>query len=397
MKSSDHDAATSFLERLLSLSERSPGRIRPASAAPDYGVLGTAQTVANFHERMAAAERVGAVELRRGRRERRHLIDRVTVKDPVLLARHLGRAPSSEIARQAREVLLSVASTGEPWVNSVLDEMVSRWARSEPAFRLPLNDMDAAKEFITLLSAISKDQARGLDGRTFSLKATGDTKSFDRHAGRLASVLAARFPEAAISAADVWDRIGLERFNHPVHIKGCVVAEDASGILVHGRTPPFASFHPELRPLIKLCGTPSAVLTIENYASFNRYVREINDGSLVVYTGGFASAGVVELLKCLLTLAGPSVPFFHWGDIDPGGLRIFRFLEENLPRRPVPHLMDKGTAQSNGRPASRDPTLTSVAKSDSALASLAAWLAGGDNVMHLEQEALEPVSPLSVT
>ena len=279
MKPSLHDAATLFLERLLILSERSPDRTRPASAAPDYGVLGTAQAVTIFHDRMAAAERAGAVALRRGKRERGHLIDRVTVKDQVLLAQHLGRAPSSEIAQKAKEALLPIAATAEAWVKTVLDDMTARWARSEAAFRVPSSDMDGAKEFITLLAAISNDQARGLDGRTFSLKATGDTKAFDRHAARLASVLAARLGEPEISAGDVWDRIGLERFSHPVHIRGCIVAEDDKGILVHGRTTPFASFHPELRPFIKLCRTPTAVLAIENYASFNRYVREINDGS----------------------------------------------------------------------------------------------------------------------
>jgi hypothetical protein len=139
---------------------------------------------------------------------------------------------------------------------------------------------------------------------------------------------------------------------------------------------------------------PDAVLTIENYASFNRYAREIDDGSLVVYTGGFASSGVIELLKSVLTMGSPSVPFFHWGDIDPGGLRIFRFLEESLPRRPVPHLMTQDLAQTSGRPALRDASLTSLAKSDSALAGLAGWLASGEYIKHLEQEALEPISPL---
>jgi hypothetical protein len=291
--------------------------------------------------------------------------------------------------------LFLIASTGGAWVKSVLDEIATRWARSDSAFRLTSSDMHAAKEFITLLSAISKGQARGLDGRTFSLKATGDTKAFDRHASRLVNALATHFGEPEILASDVWDRIGFERYSHPVHMRGCVLAEDANGILVHGRTAPFASFHPELRPFVKLCGTPSALLTIESYASFNRYVREINDGSLVVYTGGFASSGVIDLLKTLLMTVSASVPFFHWGDVDPGGLRIFRFLEETLPRAPVPHLMDPSTARASGRPASRDPTLTSLAKSNSALASLAAWLANGENIRHLEQEAIDPISPLT--
>ena len=56
----------------------------------------------------------------------------------------------------------------------------------------------------------------------------------------------------------------------------------------------------------------------------------------MVYTGGFASTGVVDLLKSILALVSPSVPFFHWGDIDPGGLRIFRFLEETLRALPFP-------------------------------------------------------------
>nr|WP_283809570.1 hypothetical protein [Bradyrhizobium manausense] len=32
-------------------------------------------------------------------------------------------------------------------------------------------------------------------------------------------------------------------------------------------------------------------MTVENYASFNRQVREIEDGSLVMYTGGFPTSG----------------------------------------------------------------------------------------------------------
>ncbi len=389
------DPAVLFLQRLLGLTEKNPDRARPVSAAPNYDDLHTADLMARFREHMLAAERVGAVKLRKGKRERQHLIDRVTVKDGLVLARHLGRVPASVVADQAKAALLPAASSGEAWVRSLLDDMTARWSRGETAFRLPSTATDLASEFIALLAAISKDQARGLDGRTFSLKATGDTKAFDRHAARIAAVLAAQFGEPSMSSELVWNRIGLERFSHPVHVKGCVLAEDARGILAHGRAPPFASFHPDILPLVKLCGQPTALLTIENYASFNRYVREIDDGALIVYTGGFASIGVVGLLKSLLTMAAPAVPFFHWGDIDPGGLRIFRFLEETLPRPPRPHQMDRALAEVYGRPAAREATLGSIAKTNSAMAGLAEWLSHGDGIMHLEQEALDPISPLS--
>jgi hypothetical protein len=247
------DPAVIFLERLLALTEKNPDRIRSASAAPDYDRLHTAELIGRFRERMLAAERVGAVELRNGKRERRHLIERVKVKDALALARHIGRAPASVIAGQAKLALAPVASTGEAWVGLLLDEMTARWSRGESAFRLPPSALNLAREFIALLAAISRDKAQGLDGRTFSLKTTGDTKAFDRHASRVAAVLAVHFGEPGMAADLVWNRIGLERFSHPVHVKGCVVAEDKEGILVHGRTIPFASFHSELLALLRVC------------------------------------------------------------------------------------------------------------------------------------------------
>jgi hypothetical protein len=137
---------------------------------------------------------------------------------------------------------------------------------------------------------------------------------------------------------------------------------------------------------------PAAVLTIENFASFNRQVREVDDGALVVYTGGFPSAGVIDMLTGLLNAVDPDVPFFHWGDIDPGGVRIFRLLEESLPRSPLPHLMDRLLAEAHGKPAAPDRTLAAIAATSSAISDLADWLAHGDTIWHLEQEALDPAA-----
>lgn len=389
------DAGVEFLERLLERSERNPDRSRPASAAPDYDRLSTAQQVTRFHDLMATAERFGAVEVQRGKRDRSHLIERVRVRDAELLARHLGRPTAPATAQRVRGELLPVATTGEPWVAILLDEMTARWARGEAAHRLTAGQTDAAKEFFTLLASISRQEARGLDARTFSQKATNDTKAFDRHASRLAAVLGVRIGQPGAAADVVWAHIGLERFSHPVHLKGPVAVEGTSGRMVDGRAKPFASIHPEMLSQLLVLERPTAVLTIENYASFNRQVREIEDGSLVVYIGGFPAAGVIELLAKVLTSVPTDVPFLHWGDVDAGGVRIFRYLEENLPRGPRPHLMTKEQAEKSGQPADADSSLASIARSDSAIRELADWLAFGSDVRHLEQEALDP-EPLSL-
>jgi hypothetical protein len=388
------EAGVEFLERLLERSERNPDRSRPASAAPQYDNLSTAQQVGRFHDLMVAAERFGAVEVQRGRRDRSHLIERVRILDPDLLARHLGRPTASVTAQRAREELLPVAATGEPWVASLLEEMTGRWMKGEAAYRLTAVQAGAAKEFFTLLASISRREARGLDARTFSFRATNDTKAFDRHASRLAAVVGVQIGQPGAAPDVVWTHIGLERFSHPVHLKGPVVVEGPTGRLIDGNAKPFASVHPELVPQLSVLKNPEAILTIENYASFNRQVREIDDGSLVVYTGGFPSAGVVEVLSKVLRAVPGDIPFLHWGDVDAGGLRIFRYLEENLPRRPQTHLMSRELAEASGQDAEPDASLGSIAKSDSGVSQLAHWLAFGTGVRHLEQEALEPRSPL---
>lgn len=389
------DAGIELLERLLERSERNPDRSRPASAAPQYDRLSTAQQVSRFHDLMAAAERFGAVEVQWGKRDRSHLIERVRVRDPELLARHLGHPTALATAQRVKAELLPVAATGEPWVATLLDEMTARWARGEAAYRLTAGQTDAAKEFFTLLASISRQEARGLDARTFSQKATNDTKAFDRHASRLAAVLGVRIGQPGAAADVVWAHIGLERFSHPVHARGPLAVNGENGRLVDGRAKPFASIHPEMFSQLSVLETPTAILTIENYASFNRQVREIEDGSLVVYTGGFPAAGVVELLSKVLRAVPAHVPFLHWGDVDAGGVRIFRYLEENLPRGPRPHLMTKELAEKSGQPADADPSLASIARSDSAVRDVAEWLAFGSDVRHLEQEALDPRSALA--
>lgn len=388
------ELGVAFLERLLLLSERSPDRRRAASAAPDYNTLRTASMIARFESVLNAAERAGAVTIRQGKRERKHLIERVTVKDHVILARHLGRTPARLAASETKEALKVVVESAPDWVRDVLDEIERRWARSEPALRLAPNAVEPAQEFFTLLTAIANYQARGLDARTFSLRATGDSKAFERHATRLSAVVAHHFGAPDLTADAVWSHVGLARFAHPVHLRGPVMVKDTAGLAIAGLTKPFASLHPETFPRLQMTSPPRALLTIENYASFNRYVRELDDGALVVYTGGFPSAGVVDLLTRVLKALESDVPFFHWGDIDPGGLRIFRFLEETLPRPPKPHQMDYAIAQAKGRLVSPDPSLAPLAASSSRIAQLAAHLCGGNDIRHLEQEALDPVSPL---
>ncbi|WP_245316714.1 DUF3322 domain-containing protein [Bradyrhizobium manausense] len=106
--------------------------------------------------------------------------------------------------------------------------MTASWSRGETAYRLTVAQADATTEFFTLLASISREEARGLYARTFSLKATDDPKAFDRHASRLAAVIAVRIGQPGAAADVVWTNMGLERFSHPVHIRGPIALDGGS-------------------------------------------------------------------------------------------------------------------------------------------------------------------------
>lgn len=122
--------------------------------------------MSRFHDQITAAERFGSVEVKWGKRDQGHLIERVVVRDAELLARHLGRPTAPATAQRVRDELLPVAATGEPWVITLLNDMTARWARSEAAYRLTAGQVDAAKEFFSLLASISREEARGLSSST---------------------------------------------------------------------------------------------------------------------------------------------------------------------------------------------------------------------------------------
>jgi hypothetical protein len=85
----------------------------------------------------------------------------------------------------------------------------------------------------------------------------------------------------------------------------------------------------------------SAVVTVENLTSFSEFVAVKPASILAIFTGGFASPTVIALFRAVRAVQ-PDLPFFHWGDLDAGGLRILAHLRKHLGEI-VPLAMDVAT------------------------------------------------------
>jgi hypothetical protein len=68
---------------------------------------------------------------------------------------------------------------------------------------------------------------------------------------------------------------------------------------------------------------------VENATSFHELLALRPPDVLALYIGGFASPAALALLHAVCA-AVPAAVLYHWGDLDPGGLRILAHLRGSL-------------------------------------------------------------------
>ena len=80
------------------------------------------------------------------------------------------------------------------------------------------------------------------------------------------------------------------------------------------------------------------IMTIENKANYEK--MKFRPDTLYIFCHGFFSPPERKFLSRVVALAGTDTEYFHWGDMDYGGIRIFKFLQKNLFPRLKPWKMD---------------------------------------------------------
>lgn len=88
-----------------------------------------------------------------------------------------------------------------------------------------------------------------------------------------------------------------------------------------------------------------SIITIENKACYEE--RKYNPEVLYIYVHGFPSPKEREFLRKLVQIAPEDTRYFHWGDMDYGGIRIFQYLKQQLFSNLMPKFMDKKTYETS--------------------------------------------------
>lgn len=371
-----------LLHDLLDRHERRAERLRRITARPSLAFAGTGERD-HLIAGLAAARDAGGVILEQDR-DAPHLIARVVLVDADRLYRHLGRTPSLELQTIAARRLGGCQPATEAG-RELLVATRGAWKQGRNYLGLAPAAVEEAIGLIQAADAAFAPLESGpLPLRTRSARLLGDSKALERHLAKLLAHLrlSGRL-DPALERDQALEELGLSKFPQPLLLAGSVVINgfSASGLTYFGLPPEAVSD-------LALEGRVRRLLTIENLESFHRHVRECRgEGDLVVYCGGFPAQAVIRALGRLLDLAGAD-RLHHWGDIDAGGVRIGRFLEESLSLPVIPHLMDEALAISHGRAVSPVKGLESI-PADSAFAGLARFLMS-ERAHFLEQEVLDP-------
>lgn len=376
-----------LLHHLLDRYERG---VASPTGYPDHERFATVTDADVFRRALERAAEAGCIEIVEDRGRNHGRLKFARLVNPGALYAWVGRSPAGPAADAAGTVMLEGLRL-HPMIEAEARNAIDAWARNRTWMKLGPDQAPALRIALELAQAIVEKRHLGLDYRTFSRREVSDSKALERLEGTVVKLLRAAIelplvgkPRAALAA------LGLERFPPPILLSGPIRLD---GVAISS-TLPYLGLPPSEIDRVAFARRPEYVLTIENFASFNRHIAEADAGrlGLTVYIGGYPSLAAQTALGRLGSILDPDIAFYHWSDIDPDGVMIFRTIETALERPLLPHLMTIALAEAFGTPPSQPTRLRSGEPAGSAMKELASYMAG-PTYKAMEQEQIDPELP----
>ncbi|MHC2332119.1 hypothetical protein ACVIW0_001408 [Bradyrhizobium sp. USDA 4454] len=265
-----------------------------------------------------------------------------------ILYRYLDRTPASRIAQDAAAMLAAGSALRDSLKNSA-SQIAEVWGRGKTWHGFASSDVEMLRDAFVLAQAILDDKHLDVDYKTFSRRTVGHSKTLERIEGAVVRLLSGilEFPPGA-RPREALRAIGLERFAPPLLLAGKI---DLEGADLSRISPHYLGITPKEADRVRFREPPAYILTIENFASFNRHIAEADPRRLgtTMYVGGYPSLATQQALRMIAGSVSEQTPIFHWSDIDPDGTWIFHTIERAIGRPIRPHLMSVEIAERSGQ------------------------------------------------
>lgn len=321
--------------RIKASSGPSPSLRFSQASLPAYLRPLTRETLSAIHADLREAERAGAIAIDWDRRAGVDgAITRIRLNDATALAQYIGVTPRWQVVAEAEQL-------GCPWRGRWrVDHIWARWALDQKVRSLGAERADILVDACRVLERLPDNQ--DVPVRRLSAAMFRNSKHIENALVAMLDELTRPSNLVTSDTAQVLQRLGLVKHPQPLMLAGRIAIRLSDGTTSALHTP-YIGVAPD--HLLGLAGPPPLhVLTIENLTTFNEVARGMQQdaNALVIYTGGMPSPAIRLALRALIAGCSSDTTFWHWGDIDVGGLRIALVIDAELGDRArlQPWLMD---------------------------------------------------------
>ncbi|WP_342533119.1 Wadjet anti-phage system protein JetD domain-containing protein [Lysinibacillus sp. FSL K6-0057] len=269
----------------------------------------------------------------------------------------LGRVPKIEKCKVMRQVLLDFRKTAMETLYTFIDANIEKLERFEtPNTMIDLDNISLSLDLLKGLSELITPKDKEISKRQWSILLYNDSKRWEALESKIISVVKKEiYPEYdGLTTGTILGEFGIIENPKAIDICGyCVMSKDGKEVDFSidengiGMYPSFFR-HCEIVSI-----EVERIVTIENKTSYHDYLacfKNSRKKELVIYLGGFHNQIRTTILKKLskfVQMNNLNIPFYHWGDIDLGGLSILVNLRNKIGVEFKPLLMDEKTYLEN--------------------------------------------------
>lgn len=245
---------------------------------------------------------------------------------------YLNRTPKKEKENRHLEILenWSSKSRGMPVLGTFVSYLKNRIKEGKTVKEfIDLSAPDRTEQILSALFQVESNEEPCYI-REFSIRHFGDSKIFEEISGVIGKIMRRFRTEFADMDMDaILSEYGIYKTPDYVYFKGegklLLAGNDVSVIELPLLEQGIGISGADIKR-IRICGKESIkkVITIENLTTFFRWKEE---AGLIIYLGGYHNSVRRELLRMVYQEI-PDAKYFHFGDIDVGGFRIYRDLCE---------------------------------------------------------------------
>ena len=240
--------------------------------------------------------------------------------------------PRSLLQKACEELKQWKEKAPSDWHKEYYDDLLMRTEKGN----IPAEMQDT--KLFQILNAIY-DKEKTIWKRVFSAEVLDNSKEFEtKYQRRIVTILRnyAPIPDKEMEEDEILAEFGILTYSQRLEWKGavrCLVADEKAGINYKIDTSNWsygyvmnAQSLEHAKPL-ELPGV-RRIVTIENKANYES--MSYNPEVLYIFCHGFFSPKERRFLKKLSEIAEKEVEFYHWSDMDYGGIRIFQFMRKRI-------------------------------------------------------------------